>query len=117
MLDLSSKGITKTYYATQARVVRYYENMRLVYEIESRVRDLRRAATPENQQQPQQEAPANNPKNPSKSDNRQDRTARNQNYSRRTGQPSWLPTHGSERTSGMAASLIAHQARLNRRTV
>ena len=46
--------------------MRYYENIRLVYEIESRVRDLRRAAMPENgqrtqQQQPQQrqqEAPA-----------------------------------------------------------
>jgi hypothetical protein len=31
----------RTYYETQARVVKYYENMRLVYEIESRVRDLR----------------------------------------------------------------------------
>ncbi|HKD84234.1 MAG TPA: zf-HC2 domain-containing protein [Terriglobales bacterium] len=77
--DLSSKGIRKTYYETQARVMRYYENMRLVYEIESRVRDLRRAGTPDNdqtnQQQPQkqQEAPAPNPnqKNPSKTENRQ----------------------------------------------
>jgi len=78
--DLSSRGITKTYYATEARVVRYYENMRLVYEIESRVRDLRHAATPDNaqdveqqpQQQPQpqpQQSPA--PKNPSKSEYRQ----------------------------------------------
>ena len=68
-LDFSSKGITRAYYATQARVVRYYENMRLVYEIESRVRDLKSAATPENNTQPsqQQEAPANNPKNPSSS--------------------------------------------------
>ena len=61
-LDLSSKGITKTYYATQARMLRYYENMRLVYEIESRVRDLRRAATPETSydnkpQQQQQQQP------------------------------------------------------------
>ncbi len=74
--DLSSKGIRRTYYETQARVMRYYENMRLVYEIESRVRDLRRAATPDqdNQQpQQQQEAPATNPtpKNPSKTENRQ----------------------------------------------
>ncbi len=56
-LDLSSKGIQKTYYTTQARVVRYYENIRLVYEIESRVRDLRRAAPDRSgnkqQQQPQ----------------------------------------------------------------
>jgi hypothetical protein len=71
--DLSSRGITKAYYATEARVMRYYENMRLVYEIESRVRDLRHAATPdntqENEQPPQQpqQAPATNQKNPSKS--------------------------------------------------
>jgi len=80
--DLSSKGLRKTYYETQARVMRYYENMRLVYEIESRVRDLRRSATPDNdqenkqQQQQQQEAPAPEQKNPSKSDNRQP----NENY-------------------------------------
>jgi hypothetical protein len=74
--DLSSKGLRKTYYETQARVMRYYENLRLVYEIESRVRDLRRSATPDNdqdnkQQQQQQEAPATNQTNPSKSENRQ----------------------------------------------
>lgn len=87
--DLSSRGITKTYYATQARVMRYYENMRLVYEIESRVRDLRHAATPDNgqdneQQQPQQQAPAT--KNPSKSENRQ-HEGHQPNYSRDMGRP------------------------------
>src|SRR5208337_3717481 len=47
---VSAKGLQKTYYSTEARVVRYYENIRLVYEIESRVRDLRRAATPDKQE-------------------------------------------------------------------
>jgi Putative zinc-finger len=75
--DLSSKGITKAYYATEARVMRYYENMRVVYEIESRVRDLRHAATPDNsqdieqqQQPPQQQQPAPAPKNSPKSEMR-----------------------------------------------
>ena len=95
-LDLSSKGITKTYYATQASVVRYYENMRLVYEIESRVRDLRRAATPENQDNHQQpEAPAPNQKNPSKSDNRQMPNRSNPNYSRDVGPPELAIVSGS----------------------
>jgi hypothetical protein len=90
-IDLSSRGVTRAYYATQAKVIRYYENMRLVYEIESRVRDLRRAAdtsTPDKQQQ-QQEAPAPNPspKNPSKSDNRQAPARQNQQYNRDHGQP------------------------------
>ena len=43
-MDLSPRGITRTYYESEARVVKYYENIRLVYEIESRVRELRRAA-------------------------------------------------------------------------
>jgi hypothetical protein len=64
-VDLSAKGIQKTYYTTEARVVRYYENIRLVYEIESRVRDLRRAARPEDKQQEEQQTP----KNPNKSEN------------------------------------------------
>src|SRR5271166_634067 len=50
-VDMSTKGISRTYYSTQARVVRYYENIRLVYEIETRVRDLRRVATPESKQE------------------------------------------------------------------
>jgi hypothetical protein len=109
-LDLSSKGITKTYYATQARVVRYYENMRLVYEIESRVRDLRRVATPENQDNhQQQEAPAPNQKNPSKSDNRQMQNRSNPNYSRDDGPPQ-LATFPAMLLVGI------NQARLNRRT-
>ena len=89
--DLSSKGIHKTYYEAQARVMRYYENKRVVYEIESRVRDLRRAGTPDRntqqqeQQQPQQEAPAPNQKNPSKSDNRHG--TERQKYSRDNREP------------------------------
>jgi len=86
--DLSSKGIRRTYYEAEAHVMRYYENMRVVYEIESRVRDLRRAATPGQNAQPQQqqEAPATSPKNPSKSDNRQHDGNRS-NYGRNLGVP------------------------------
>ncbi len=104
--DLSSRGITKTYYATQARVMRYYENMRLVYEIESRVRDLRHAATPDNgqdneQQQPQQQAPATNQKNPSKSENRQ-HEGHQPNYSRDMGGPQ-LASYRVQRLSMLEA--------------
>ena len=38
--------IRHTYYSTQARVVRYYENIRFVYEVESRVRELKRNIAP-----------------------------------------------------------------------
>jgi hypothetical protein len=39
----------RTYYETEARVVRYYENLRFVYEIESRVRELKNTALPDEQ--------------------------------------------------------------------
>jgi hypothetical protein len=79
-MDLSAKGLQKTYYSTQARVVRYYENIRLVYEIESRVRDLRRAAEPVKQED------ESTPKNPKKSGS-QEQDRKYQNYSRDASQP------------------------------
>ena len=45
-VSLRPTDIRHTYYNTQARVVRYYENIRFVYEVESRVRELKRNVTP-----------------------------------------------------------------------
>ncbi len=45
-VDLRPSAITRTYYSTQARVVKYYTNMRFYYEMESQVRDLKKAMTP-----------------------------------------------------------------------
>jgi hypothetical protein len=45
-VSLRPAAIRHTYYSTQARVVRYYENIRFVYEVESRVRELKRNVTP-----------------------------------------------------------------------
>jgi hypothetical protein len=45
-IDLRPVAIRHTYYNTQARVVRYYENIRFVYEVESRVRELKRNVVP-----------------------------------------------------------------------
>jgi hypothetical protein len=100
-VDLSAHGLQKTYYSTEARVVRYYENIRLVYEIESRVRDLRRAASPDKQEE-------NTPKNPNKGENQQ-QDRKYQNYSRDLDQ-SLLA-----RCPAAVESSIS-QARLNRRT-
>ena len=44
--DLSRTGLRRTYYTTQARVVKYYENIRLVYEIESRVQEFKKVTRP-----------------------------------------------------------------------
>ena len=45
-VSLRPAAIRHTYYSTQARVVRYYENIRFVYEVESRVREFKRTVTP-----------------------------------------------------------------------
>jgi hypothetical protein len=44
-LSLRPAALRHTYYNTQARVVRYYENIRFVYEVESRVREFKRNVT------------------------------------------------------------------------
>ena len=45
-VSLRPSAIRHTYYTTQARVVRYYENVRIVYEVESRVREIKRNVAP-----------------------------------------------------------------------
>jgi hypothetical protein len=45
-VSLRPAALRHTYYNAQARVVRYYENIRLVYEVESRVREFKRNVTP-----------------------------------------------------------------------
>ena len=45
-VDLQPAAIKRTYYETSGKVVKYYENIRFVYEIESRVQQFKRATTP-----------------------------------------------------------------------
>jgi hypothetical protein len=86
-LDLTPSGLTKTYYESQARVVKYYENIRMVYEIESRVRELKRAATTVDgsdiqQQQPKQEQKATPKDEKRNNTTREPEQKQYQNYSR-----------------------------------
>jgi len=45
-ISLRPAAIRHTYYATQARVVRYYDNVRLVYEVQAAVRGIKRNLAP-----------------------------------------------------------------------
>ena len=45
-IDLRPSALRLTYHTTQGRIVKFYENIRFVYEIESRVREFKRATTP-----------------------------------------------------------------------
>jgi hypothetical protein len=65
-ISLRPAAIRHTYFSTQARVVRYYENIRFVYEVESRVRELKRNVAPAE--------PRSNESTPAKKDHKNDTT-------------------------------------------
>lgn len=79
--DLRPSAIKRTYYETSGRVVKYYENIRFVYEIESRVREFKRATTPSE--------PAPEDKDKGRKNNSSEHQEQNQqrNYSQGENQP------------------------------
>jgi hypothetical protein len=79
--DLRPSAIKRTYYETSGRVVKYYENIRFVYEIESRVREFKRATTPSE--------PAPEEKDKGRKNNSSEHQQQNQqrNYSQGENQP------------------------------
>jgi Putative zinc-finger len=84
-IDLRPAAIRHTYYNTQARVVRYYENIRFVYEVESRVRELKRDVSPA---EPALRDNAPNESEPDKKEHKNDTTQQpeqkqERNYSQR----------------------------------
>ena len=52
-IDLRPSALRHAYNDAQIRVVKYYDNIRFVYEIESKVRELKRATTPAEPAPPQ----------------------------------------------------------------
>jgi hypothetical protein len=80
-VDLRPAAIRHAYNDAQIKVVKYYDNIRFVYEIESKVRELKRANTPaEPGPEPQKENRKNNTSG--QPEQRQDR-----NYSQEYNQP------------------------------
>ena len=80
-VDLRPSAVVRQYYETTGKLVKYYENIRFVYEIESRVQQLKRATTPaeESPTQPKKEKP-----NRDNTSGEPDHN--NQNYSREESQ-------------------------------
>jgi hypothetical protein len=81
-IDLRPAAVRHAYNDAQIKVVKYYDNIRFVYEIESKLRELKRANTPA---EPGPEQPKENRKNNDTSgqpEQRQDR-----NYSQKYNQP------------------------------
>jgi hypothetical protein len=86
--DLRPSAIKRAYYETSGRVVKYYENIRFVYQIESRMREFKRATAPvepapeQNEQQNQNKERKNNDTSGQPEQQRQER-----NYSQGESQP------------------------------
>jgi Putative zinc-finger len=79
--DLRPSTIKRNYYETSGRVVKYYENMRFVYEMESRLREFKQVTAPA---EPAQDQDQNEDKS---KEHRNDTSSRpdqkeNRNYSR-----------------------------------
>ena len=80
-VDLRPAALRHAYNDAQIKVVKYYDNIRFVYEIESKVRELKRANTPAEPAPVQQKEDRKNDTS-GQPDNRQDR-----NYSQEYNQP------------------------------
>ena len=82
-VDLRPTALRHAYNDAQIKVVKYYDNIRFVYEIESKVRELKRANTPPDAA-PEQQQQKDNRKNDTSGqpEQRQDR-----NYSQEYNQP------------------------------
>jgi hypothetical protein len=80
-VDLRPAAIKRTYYSTTGKVVKYYENIRFVYEIESRVRELKRAT------QPAEPGPSEREQRKNNNTSGQPEQRQERNYSRGENQP------------------------------
>ncbi len=82
-ISLRPSALKRNYYLDQAKVVKFYENIRFVYEIESRVREFKRSTTPA---EPGPEKPTKNRKNNNDTSGQPDQK-QERNYSREENQP------------------------------
>jgi hypothetical protein len=107
-VDLRPSALRHAYNDAQIKVVKYYDNIRFVYEIESKLRELKRANTPA-QPTPEQQQKENRKNNTSgQPEQRQDR-----NYSQEYNQP----VLAALRDASPAAVTGALTSTINRRFV
>lgn len=89
-LDLRPRAVVRNVAIAGGKVQKYYDNVKLVYEIESRVRDLKRATTPE-------EPESSDPKQQKQKTNRigTPREQEQRNYSQEAGAVQLATARGS----------------------
>ncbi|MGO4516349.1 anti-sigma factor [Terriglobus sp. 2YAB30_2] len=98
--DLKPSNLKRTLYQTNARVVRYYDNLRVVYELESRLGELRR----------NDDAPAGNSNN----QNQKNAQPKNQQQNQQQKNEEKRPRNGSSRKESIHPSyVLTAQVELN----
>jgi hypothetical protein len=80
-VDLHPSAIVRGYHMTTGKVVKYYENIRFVYQIESKVREIKRATTPA------EPAPTHEQHRKDNNTSQQPEQRQERNYSRGDNQP------------------------------
>jgi hypothetical protein len=104
--DLKPSSILRSAYETKARVVRYSDNLRVVYELESRVRDLQRSSDDSGAAStPAQSKPAN--QNPDGSKQPDGQTPGSKNPDQKQNRPK--PNPGSSRREAPSGNLLLVQ--------
>jgi len=83
-MDMRPSAIKRTYYETTGRAVKYYENIRFVYEIESRVREFKRVTAPP---EPSPKEQNNNKEKKDNNTSGQPEPRQERNYSQGENQP------------------------------
>ena len=119
-LDLRPSAIRRTYYETSGRIVKYYDNIRFVYEIESRVRQFKQATTPAPAEQP--ETQDNNKRKEDKNNSSgQPDQKQERNYSQEGNQVIFAslpqngdPQHAISLRAGVVDSPVVHGATYRR---
>jgi len=87
--DLTPHNLSHTYYSSQNKLMKYYENMRLVYEIESRVRTLRNASEESEREQRNRRQEKNNNQTQEQNQNNEPERHQPRDFSRAVN-PQWL---------------------------
>jgi hypothetical protein len=116
-VDLRPSAIRRTYYETTGKVVKYYENIRFVYEIESRVRQFKEATAPTQPQQQQQNNNNDRKEKPKDNTSGQPEQKQERNYSQGGNQliyaslpdngdiqDAWQSRNGAEKPPGVSVT-------------
>ena len=113
-VDLRPSAIRHAYNDAQIKVVQYYDNIRFVYEIESKLRELKRANTPA-EPAPEEKQDRKNNNTSGQPEQKQDR-----NYSQEYNQPVLAALRGDSPAAAVslnAVSTAMSTANTNRRFV